>query len=516
MTNLLFNHCSLILWTLKRKFQPNPFKFWQPHHRHWCYGYFKKLNDFLLSQKYNIGQVKLSEDSRQKLEALTINNPTKTSVMFLGNHTNYIDPHILCDWFIPNTVDMNWISGLEPFEKRGGLDGYHINSVGCYSLDRGISDKRSLLFTQKALNDGEKPLLIFPEGEADYAPHCVRPFFAGAAQLLMRAAKTHENSEQSVLAVPFSIHYRFEQNPLATIKNHIRQLVEDCQKAYPYFKGVTRGYEKLDTIETCFEGLKQLTQDSVRALSDSLKMEYSNSLSINAISQLAFLILKPVIAEHTPEDVLATPPNCYLDWMTLKNKYRSLIAKKLYAPSIVMVEQALSKLKEMTAINEEGKALSLIDRWYIREWEKMAFGNTQLEQPISKRIRSLTSWFKGQHAFAMAKSNASDSRISQWKSQTNQCRQAKMLILLAMDMAHFEQNPGQLNWEAIDGLLIKLEILMLSRFNYRGAKTAELFINEPLNIKNWVASHSEADSPGLNTLLTQTLINNNQLYFISG
>ncbi|MGB3298865.1 MAG: 1-acyl-sn-glycerol-3-phosphate acyltransferase [Phormidesmis sp.] len=102
-------------------------------------------------------------------------------------------------------------------ESFGGLMGWFIQRLGCYSIRRGMGDRASISQTLSLLKAPHCRLVIFPEGGCSYQNDTIMPFRTGAIQLpmsvLAQLAKKARSPDQvpDFYIVPLSLKYRYQQ-----------------------------------------------------------------------------------------------------------------------------------------------------------------------------------------------------------------------------------------------------------------------------------------------------------------
>ncbi|MGF1489491.1 MAG: 1-acyl-sn-glycerol-3-phosphate acyltransferase [Prochloraceae cyanobacterium] len=148
-------------------------------------------------------KVEIDEKELQKLIALE-----NERMVFLPNHV------MLPDWITIGFISLK-IKGvfyyLAAYESFKGIVGKFLQSLGVYSVKRGMADRTSIAYTLELLRQPQARLVIFPEGGCSYQNDTVMPFRPGAIQLPFQAMKkmTKDEDLPSFYLVPISIKYKY-------------------------------------------------------------------------------------------------------------------------------------------------------------------------------------------------------------------------------------------------------------------------------------------------------------------
>ncbi len=81
------------------------------------------------------------------------------------------------------------MSARETFEKGFGINGFILQRMGAFSVDREGSDIQAIKKAMSILQKGKYPLVMFPEGEIYHLNERLTPLNEGAATLALRVAK---------------------------------------------------------------------------------------------------------------------------------------------------------------------------------------------------------------------------------------------------------------------------------------------------------------------------------------
>jgi 1-acyl-sn-glycerol-3-phosphate acyltransferase len=128
-----------------------------------------------LRRQLGIERVQLEPGSMERFKALR-----GQRVVLTPNHPSY-EPPVLFKLSGELQQDLLWLTAREVFEIPG--QGWLIERIGCYSIDRGTRDESALNTTRQLIAEGRNWLVLFPEGQEHYLHDFVLPFLPGAARL---------------------------------------------------------------------------------------------------------------------------------------------------------------------------------------------------------------------------------------------------------------------------------------------------------------------------------------------
>lgn len=475
-----------------KTYRPDPFKFRPAHIRQWLYGFFRQQNLFLLRTQFQCPRITLSSQSLQHLKQI---RPGQRTLLVL-NHICFVDPHILFELSFRAGFCPKWLAGIEPFDSMNGIMGWHMQSTGCFSIDRGVLDRLALQTAQSVLDEGPHPLVIYPEGEAAYTNKVLQPFFPGVALFALNTAEKYQNHPQPVQIVPVAVVYRFQTNPERPLRQAIQTLNQKMHQAAVTAQWAWRPMP-IDDTAPFWAQLKALTQTATDYLANHYQCDPfpAHAPLTQRLIRLRDDLLQRIHMEHLGE----SPPAELSDeaLMMLKNKLRSLIARKCYAPPMAELMAAIGQVDTWQAKHDQGTKPSLKQ---LQQLETQWIGQAFLQEGITHRLKRLRKHLSQQKPYAQALQAATPADRDRWKSQINQTRQIKLLTLLVHDLARQDAT-----WEGIDETLVKLEILLFSQFKYRGPKEALVAVGAPMDVKQFIADHPDQPIKALQAPLTETL-----------
>ncbi len=129
------------------------------------------------------------------------------------SHSGGFEPHILM-WLARELgTYFNFLAAIEVFEQSPA-NRWCMPRLGCYSIVRSAVDRQSFAMTRKLLAEGERPLVIFPEGEAIWQNSTLVPFQQGVFQLAFKAYEDALAGDElaHLVCVPMAIKYVFTRH----------------------------------------------------------------------------------------------------------------------------------------------------------------------------------------------------------------------------------------------------------------------------------------------------------------
>ena len=197
-------------------------------------------------------------------------------IVYLPNHPTLDDGVILFMLSARLGQIFHYIVAKEVFR---GWTGKFLQSVGAYSIKRGLGDRPSISQTLELIQQSKSRLVIFPEGGCSYQNDTVMPFRPGAIQLpfgAMNQLVKKEGDIPDLYLVPVSLKYRYTKPMNRVIEQSLAQLEEalriqkSTSKFYPRLRAI--GEKILVKLETEY-GLKTepITKDDWNSRIEALK-----------------------------------------------------------------------------------------------------------------------------------------------------------------------------------------------------------------------------------------------------
>jgi len=192
--------------------------------------------------------LEISPESRDKLAALR-----DYRMLLLSNHPSYHDWIAIFLLSARLGEVFHYLAAIERFK---GSSGRFLQSLGAYSIRRGLADRPSIAQTLELLMQPDCRLVVFPEGGCSFQNDTVMPFRVGAVQMAFQAiSKLVKRGEPvpDLYAVPVSIKYRYTEDMNQVIDETLSRL----QKALE-IPQASDFYERLRAVaERVLVGLEQ-------------------------------------------------------------------------------------------------------------------------------------------------------------------------------------------------------------------------------------------------------------------
>lgn len=157
-------------------------------------------------------------------------------LLFLPNHPTHADAAILLEAMRQIGVCSHIMAAYDVF-LRGRLQGWFMQRLGAFSVDREGSDSKGMKQAMATLAEGRFALTIFPEGNVYLENDQVTPFHDGAAFLALKSAQELQGKPGRILAVPVSIKATHVTDARPAITALMYDLARDIEVELP--SGVT-------------------------------------------------------------------------------------------------------------------------------------------------------------------------------------------------------------------------------------------------------------------------------------
>ncbi len=233
------------------EFSDLPYKFVPPKPNRLIIGLGRLINRFigLPSRNHLIRKIRLT-GKKGLLE--TAKNP-KARYIIVCNHPTHSDPQVVNEICRRIGVKPAFMAAYDVF-ARSEMVSWIMQRIGAFSIDRDASDRKAMKCAGEIIEQGEFPLVIFPEGNVYLCNDRVTPFAEGAAFIALRAQMKLGNDEP-VYAVPISLKYTHIEDVRSTALNKLRSITKQ-------FK---------DTLSNEEPILDEITRISILTLAEELK-----------------------------------------------------------------------------------------------------------------------------------------------------------------------------------------------------------------------------------------------------
>ena len=190
---------------------------------------FRKL---ILSAKMKNAEVRVVGDGIERFKRFKGKH-----CMVCPNHSHRHDPEVMFLLSCLVGEEFNFIAAREVFDWNNGVNGWFLQHMGCYSVVRGAVDRESFKMTRHLLVEGQKKLVLFPEGEISRQNDVLLPLESGAAQLsFMALDELHKTRpEEPLYILPVAIKY--------TYKTDLTPLLEDLIERVEFKLGIKPEHE---------------------------------------------------------------------------------------------------------------------------------------------------------------------------------------------------------------------------------------------------------------------------------
>lgn len=207
------------------------------------------VRHWYLRRFYRIADVEVTG-----LDAVLAKVAPGDGVLLAPNHSHDSDPHVMMEVAHRARRRFHFMAAWQIFRMHGGLDGWALQRMGAFSVDREGCDRRAVRQATELLAGGET-LVVFPEGEVYHLNERLTPLLDGVAFMAISAqrdlAKTSAGSR--VWIVPTAIRYRFvdDVRPAldATLTRLERRLLLDPRPGGSLAERIVRVGDVLLTIK---------------------------------------------------------------------------------------------------------------------------------------------------------------------------------------------------------------------------------------------------------------------------
>ncbi len=179
--------------------------FWPPRHSRFWQSALAPLRRYYLRRYYGIAEVVVDG-----LGPLLDRFGPADGVLLAPNHSHDSDPHVMMEVGRRAHRRFAFMAAWQIFRTHWGLDGWVLQRMGAFSVDREGCDRRAVRQAVELLSSGHA-LVVFPEGEIYHLNDRLTPLLEGVAFMALTAQRELEKagSEGRVWVVPTAIRYRY-------------------------------------------------------------------------------------------------------------------------------------------------------------------------------------------------------------------------------------------------------------------------------------------------------------------
>jgi 1-acyl-sn-glycerol-3-phosphate acyltransferase len=154
-------------------------------------------------------------------------------VLVAPNHSHDSDPHVMMEVGRRLKRQLHFMAAWQIFRPHWGLDGWVLQRMGAFSVDREGCDRRAIHQATQILTRG-RSLVVFPEGEVYRLNDRLTPLLDGVAFMALSAQRelAKAGGGRKVWVVPTAIRYRYLDDIQAKLETAIQRL-EDHMRYKP-------------------------------------------------------------------------------------------------------------------------------------------------------------------------------------------------------------------------------------------------------------------------------------------
>ena len=192
-----------------------PYRFVAPYRgKFWC-GVAMHVMPLHLRQKMGVHECHF-----QGVEHLRDSLDKKAGVLLAANHVRWADPLVVGTLGKQLKQYLYYVVSYHLFKQKR-LIGWWINRIGGYSILREGADREAIRVTAALLAEGERPVVLFPEGTWFRQNDRVGPLQDGLGLIVRQAVK---QSDRPMVVHPVGIKYWLLGDPLPELRRRVEAL----------------------------------------------------------------------------------------------------------------------------------------------------------------------------------------------------------------------------------------------------------------------------------------------------
>lgn len=167
-------------------------------------------------------EIKVANGGIAKLQSLK-----NKRVILCPNHPSSTDADIIFALSEILNEEFNYLAAHVLFYGHRGLNAFILQHIGCYPIVRGSADFDAFRTTMEVLKNGEKKLVIFPEGEVSHDSHNVMTLEPGAVQIALSVLADMEKTDKEmppILLLPLAIKYFYRTDITKTLNRALKKI----------------------------------------------------------------------------------------------------------------------------------------------------------------------------------------------------------------------------------------------------------------------------------------------------
>jgi 1-acyl-sn-glycerol-3-phosphate acyltransferase len=182
--------------------------FWPPRPSRFWASALTPFRRWYLRRFYRVSEVVV-----EGAEALVRQVKPGDGVLIAPNHSHDSDPHVMMEVARRLRRPFYFMAAWQIFRTHWGIDGWVLQRMGAFSVDREGCDRRAVRQAVELLAGG-RTLVVFPEGEVYHLNERLTPLLEGVAFMALTAQRDLDKKGEGarVWVVPTAIRYRFVED----------------------------------------------------------------------------------------------------------------------------------------------------------------------------------------------------------------------------------------------------------------------------------------------------------------
>jgi hypothetical protein len=193
--------------------------FWPPRPSRFWKAALAPLRRYYLHRFYGIAEVVV--EGADRLAQLGPDD----GVLLAPNHSHDSDPHVMMEVSRRAHRPFAFMAAWQIFRTHWGIDGWVLQRMGAFSVDREGCDRRAIRQAVEFLSRGHA-LVVFPEGEIYHLNDRLTPLLEGVAFMALTAQRELEKGQSPgrVWVVPAAIRYRYLDDVTPKLEEAVAEL----------------------------------------------------------------------------------------------------------------------------------------------------------------------------------------------------------------------------------------------------------------------------------------------------
>ena len=222
------------------EFSDLPYKFVPPKPNNFIIGLGRLVNRFIGLKCRNHQLKEINIDGLEEFQKIAKEKDAR--FIILPNHPTHSDPQGINEICRRMNKKPSFMAAYDVF-ARSKFVSWFMQRTGAFSVDREGSDRKAMKCAAQILEEGQYPLVIFPEGNVYFCNDRVTPFAEGAAYIGLRTQ--HKLGEDNpVYAVPISLKYTFVEDVRETVISDLGEIAQQYNTSLstekPIMEEITR------------------------------------------------------------------------------------------------------------------------------------------------------------------------------------------------------------------------------------------------------------------------------------